>query len=93
VTPCASPPPRPSIFPIILFWVHHLANWVDRQLLAHAMASEHSVAWQCLSKRTIVFSLRFKLHALRTPRPEIEYYISCPHSTKIIKIVGPGNVP
>jgi hypothetical protein len=28
------------------------------------MASDFSVAWQCLSKRTIGFSLRVKLHAL-----------------------------
>jgi hypothetical protein len=28
------------------------------------MASDFSVAWQCLSKRTIGFSLRIKLHAL-----------------------------
>jgi hypothetical protein len=39
----------------IFFLVHHLVNWDDRQLLAHAMASDFSVAWQCLSKRTIVF--------------------------------------
>jgi hypothetical protein len=46
------------------FWVHHLVNWDDRHLLAHAMASDFSVAWQCLSKRTIGFLLRIKLHAL-----------------------------
>jgi hypothetical protein len=45
------------------FWVHHLVNQDDRQLLAHAMASDFSVAWQCLSKRTIGFLLRIKLHA------------------------------
>jgi hypothetical protein len=45
------------------FWVHHLVNWDDRQLLAHAMASDFSVAWQCLSKRTIGFSLWIKLLA------------------------------
>jgi hypothetical protein len=28
------------------------------------MASDFSVAWQCLSKRTIGFSLQIKLHAL-----------------------------
>jgi hypothetical protein len=28
------------------------------------MASDFLVAWQCLSKRTIGFSLRIKLHAL-----------------------------
>jgi hypothetical protein len=52
-TPCASPPPWPSIFSNYSFWVHHLVNQDDRQLLAHAMASDFSVAWQCLSKRTI----------------------------------------
>jgi hypothetical protein len=46
------------------FWVHHLVNRDDRHLLAHAMASDFSVAWQCLSKSAIVFSLRIKLHAL-----------------------------
>jgi hypothetical protein len=43
--------------------VHHLINRDDRHLLAHAMASDFSVAWQCLSKRTIGFLLRIKLHA------------------------------
>jgi hypothetical protein len=46
------------------FWVHHPVNRDDRHLLAHAMASDFSVAWQCLSKRTIVFLLLIKLHAL-----------------------------
>jgi hypothetical protein len=46
------------------FWVHHLVNRDDRQLLANAMASDFSVAWQCLSKRTIVFFVMDKLHAL-----------------------------
>jgi hypothetical protein len=39
----------------LFFLVHHLVNWDDQHLLAHAMASDFSVAWQCLSKRTIVF--------------------------------------
>jgi hypothetical protein len=43
--------------------VHHLVNWDDWHLLAHAMASDFSAAWQCLSKRTF-FLLRIKLHAL-----------------------------
>jgi hypothetical protein len=30
------------------------------------MASDFSVTWQCLSKRTICFSLRIKLHALKS---------------------------
>jgi hypothetical protein len=37
-TPCASPPPRPSIFSNYSFRVHHLANQDDRHLLAHAIA-------------------------------------------------------
>jgi hypothetical protein len=43
------------------FRVHHLVNRHDRQLLAHAMASDFSVALQCLSKRTIGFLLWNKL--------------------------------
>jgi hypothetical protein len=58
-TPCASPPPRPSHS----FRIHHLVNRDDWHLLAHAMTSDFSVAWQFLSKRTIGFSLRIKLHA------------------------------
>jgi hypothetical protein len=46
------------------FWVHRLVNRDDRHLLAHAMSSDFSVAWQCLSKRTIGFSLQIKLHAI-----------------------------
>jgi hypothetical protein len=34
----------------LFFWVHHLVNWDDRHVLAHAMASDFSVARQCLSK-------------------------------------------
>jgi hypothetical protein len=63
-TPCASPPPRPSIFSDYSFRAHHLVNQDDRHLLAQAMASDFSAAWQCLSKITIVFLLRIKLHAL-----------------------------
>jgi hypothetical protein len=37
------------------FWVHHPVNQDDRHLLAHAMASDFSVAWQFLLKRTIFF--------------------------------------
>jgi hypothetical protein len=36
-TPCASPPPRPSIFFQLFFSVHHLVNRDDRLLFAHAM--------------------------------------------------------
>jgi hypothetical protein len=35
------------------FWVHQIVNRDDWHLLAHAMASDFSVAWLCLSKRTI----------------------------------------
>jgi hypothetical protein len=37
------------------FWVQHLVNRDDQHLLAHAMASDFSVAKKCLSKRTIDF--------------------------------------
>jgi hypothetical protein len=40
------------------------------------MASDFSVAWQCLSKRTIGFSLWIKLHALR-----LSLYFSAPKFT------------
>jgi hypothetical protein len=63
-TPCASPPPWPSMFSDYSFWVHHLVNRDDRQLLARAMASDFSVAWQCLSKRTFIFFVMDQ-----TPRP------------------------
>jgi hypothetical protein len=65
-TPCASPPPpRPSIFPDYSFWVHLPVNWDDWHLLAHAMASDFSVAWKFLSKTTIGFWSQIKLHACR----------------------------
>jgi hypothetical protein len=48
----------------LFFLVHHLVNQDDRHLLAHAMASDFSVAWQCLSKRTIGFFVTDQ-----TPRP------------------------
>jgi hypothetical protein len=44
-TPCASPPPWPSIFSDYSLWVHPPATRDDRHLLAHAMASDFSVAW------------------------------------------------
>jgi hypothetical protein len=56
-TPCASPPPRPSILSDYSFRIHHPVNRDDPHLLAHAMASDFSVTWQFLSKRTIVFLL------------------------------------
>jgi hypothetical protein len=43
----------PPFFSDYSFWIHHLVNWDDRHLLAHAMASDFSFAWQCLSKRTV----------------------------------------
>jgi hypothetical protein len=55
-TLCASTSPRPSIFSYFSFWFHHPANGDDRHLHAHAlMASDISVTWQFLSKRTNVF--------------------------------------
>jgi hypothetical protein len=48
----------------LFFLVHHLVNRNDWHLLAHAMASDFLVAWQCLSKRTIVFFVMDE-----TPRP------------------------
>jgi hypothetical protein len=52
-TPCASPPPRRSIFPDFSYCVHHRD---DMQLLAHAMASDLHV--ESAKKRQ---SLRFKI--------------------------------
>jgi hypothetical protein len=63
-TPCASPPPCPSIFSNYSFWVHHPVNRDDRHLLAFAMASDFSAAWQFLLKRIIDFLLHIKLHTL-----------------------------
>jgi hypothetical protein len=47
--PCASPPPWPSIFSNYSFLAHHPVNRDDWHLLAHAMTSDFSVAWQFLS--------------------------------------------
>jgi hypothetical protein len=57
------------------FWVRHPVNWDDRHLLAHAMASDFLVAWQCLSKRTIGFSLWIKFHTLIV----LKIYNTCPN--------------
>jgi hypothetical protein len=54
----------PPLFPNYSFWVHHPVNRDDQHPLAHAMASDFSVTRQFLSKRTIGFSLRIKLHTL-----------------------------
>jgi hypothetical protein len=71
-TPCASPPPRQSIFSNYSYWVHHLVNRDDQHPLAHAMASDFSVTCQCLSKRTIGFhygSNYLPLSDEESPRP------------------------
>jgi hypothetical protein len=49
-------------FWIFFFCVHHPANRDDRHVLAHAMASDFSVARQFLSKRIIGFSLGINHH-------------------------------
>jgi hypothetical protein len=45
-THCAFPPPTPFILSDYSFFVHHPVNRDDRQLLAHAMASDFTVARQ-----------------------------------------------
>jgi hypothetical protein len=45
------------------FCIPHPVNRDDQHLLAHALASDISVTWQFLSKRTLGFLLRIKLHA------------------------------
>jgi hypothetical protein len=62
-TPCASSPPRPSIFSEFSFLAHQPVNWDDRHLLAHAMASHLTVAWQ-FSQREHFFVTD------QTPRPD-----------------------
>jgi hypothetical protein len=54
----------PSIFSHYTFWIHHPVNQDDRHLLAHAMASDFTVTWQFISKRTIDSLLQIELHAL-----------------------------
>jgi hypothetical protein len=71
------------------FLVHHPVNWDDRLLLACAMASDFSVAWQFSSMRTIGFSLRIKLNALiRVTRlahcDQIGYVIESPWFADIL---------
>jgi hypothetical protein len=61
-TTCASPPPRSYIFSNYSFWVHHPVNCDDQHLLAHAMASDFTVAWQ-YSQREQFFVTG------QTPRP------------------------
>jgi hypothetical protein len=55
-TPCASPPLfRPSLFPIIILFVHHPANRDDRHLFALAMVSGFSAAWQFSQRERLFF--------------------------------------
>jgi hypothetical protein len=61
--PCASPHQWPSIFPNYSFLVQHPVNWDDRQLFAHAMASDFTVTWQFSKREHFNFLLRIKLHA------------------------------
>jgi hypothetical protein len=59
-TPCASPPPWPSIFSVCSFWVYHLANRDDLNLLARAIVSDFSVAVrQICSEFCVVAHFRF----------------------------------
>jgi hypothetical protein len=53
-TPCVSPPPRTSIYSHYSFWSTTLLTGMTGISL-DAMASDFSVAWQCLSKRIIGF--------------------------------------
>jgi hypothetical protein len=39
----------------LFFLVHHLDNRDDQHLLAHAMASDFSVAWQCSQREQLFF--------------------------------------
>jgi hypothetical protein len=56
VTPSASPPPRPSIVLDYSLLVHHPISLDDQHLLANAMVSDFTVAWQySQSHRVIVY--------------------------------------
>jgi hypothetical protein len=59
VTPCAITPPQ--FFSDYSFLVHHPVNRDDQKLLAHAMASDFTVAWQ--------FSQREQFFMNQTPCP------------------------
>jgi hypothetical protein len=59
----------PPFFSDYSFWVYHPVNRDDQHLLAHAMASDFSVEWQCLSKRTTGFFVTDQ-----TPHPVIKIY-------------------
>jgi hypothetical protein len=55
-TPCASPPPPwPFIFSGYSFLVHHPVNQNDWQILAYAMASGLTIAWQFSQRGHLVF--------------------------------------
>jgi hypothetical protein len=45
------------------FWAHHPVYWDDWHLLARAMTSDISVAWQFSPKEQLFFSLWNRLHA------------------------------
>jgi hypothetical protein len=45
----------PSFFSYYSFLIHHPVDRDDWHLLAHVMASDFSVTWHFLSKRTIFF--------------------------------------
>jgi hypothetical protein len=54
-TPCASPPSCAPIFYNYYFLVHHPVNPDDQRLLAHAMASDFTAAWQFSQREQLVF--------------------------------------
>jgi hypothetical protein len=39
------------------FCIHHLVNQDDRHLLAHAMASDFSVAWEFSQREQLFFAM------------------------------------
>jgi hypothetical protein len=81
-TPCAFPPPWPSIFSHYSFFVHHPVNRDDRHLLALAMASGFSVTRQFSQREKLVFRygsnskpLSNRSHPVLTPVHGIEYFV------------------
>jgi hypothetical protein len=66
-TPCASPPPRPSIFSHYSFLVHRPTYQNDRHLLAHAMASDFTLAWKFSQREQFVCCVFFVMD--QTPHP------------------------
>jgi hypothetical protein len=61
---------RPLV-PLLLLGPPFFVHWDDQHLLARAMASNFSVAWQCLSKRTISF---FCYGSNSTPK--LEFFVN-----------------